>query len=49
MVDVRFLGHFVLKDLAVVVHALDVLGLCLLLLLDGGVDVLVSENVGRHG
>ncbi|TQW02849.1 hypothetical protein IF2G_09731 [Cordyceps javanica] len=52
--DVRFLGHFALKDLAVVVHALDILGLLgvaggLLRLLHGGVDVLFAENVGRHG
>lgn len=46
--DVRFLGHFALQDLAVIVHALEVLGL-LLLLLHGGVDVFVAENVGRHG
>lgn len=38
-----------MKDLAVVVHALDILGLrVLLVLLHGGVDVLVAEN-GRHG
>lgn len=43
--NVRLSSHLGLKHLAVVLHALDVLGR--LLLLHGSVDVLVAENAGH--
>lgn len=47
--NVRLFGHLGMEDLAMVVHALNVLVVLLLLLLERGVDVLVAENLGRHG
>lgn len=42
-----FLGHLGLENLAVVLHALDVFGQCLLVR-NRSVDVLVAQDVARH-